>query len=93
MRAAVAEHFPVGTRTSCPVGGAVLWVEMPGKLNSAELFEDALNHGISLAPGAIFSPGNRYRNFLRLSFGHPWSEAIDSSLEWLGQRIHRLAEA
>lgn len=93
MSAAVAEYFPTGTRTSAPVGGAVLWLEMPAQVDSVELFEDALSNGISIAPGAIFSPGDRYDNFLRLSFGHPWSGAIEASLQWLGRRVAQLAAA
>jgi DNA-binding transcriptional MocR family regulator len=93
MTAAVAEYFPAHTRTSAPVGGAVLWLEMPARVDSAELFEDALSNGISLAPGTIFSPADRYRNFLRLSFGHPWSDAIETSMRWLGTRVAQLAAA
>ena len=36
--ALVAQHFPSETRTSKPVGGAVLWIEMPGNVNSETLF-------------------------------------------------------
>ena len=74
MSAVVAQYFPRQTRTSKPVGGCVLWLELPKKVDSEILFELAIEAGISIAPGLIFSPCNRYRNFIRLSFGHPWSE-------------------
>jgi DNA-binding transcriptional MocR family regulator len=93
MRASVAEFFPENTRTSCPVGGSVLWLQMPGKVSSSALFEEAIAHGISIAPGTIYSPKNRYENFIRLSFGHPWTPKIDESLEWLGNRVAELAAA
>lgn len=72
MSAVVAQYFPRQTRTSKPVGGCVLWLELPKKVDSEILFELAIEAGISIAPGLIFSPCNRYRNFIRLSFGHPW---------------------
>jgi DNA-binding transcriptional MocR family regulator len=86
MSALVAQHFPAETRTSKPVGGSVLWLELPEQIDSEQLFDEALAAGISTAPGSIFSPCDRYRNFTRLSFGHPWSDRIEESLAWLGRR-------
>jgi DNA-binding transcriptional MocR family regulator len=91
MSAAVAGHFPRDTRTSKPVGGSVLWLELPEQVDSERLFERAIRDGISIVPGRIFSPGNRYRNFIRLSFGHPWSDAIERGLEQLGKTVCELA--
>jgi DNA-binding transcriptional MocR family regulator len=87
MSAMVARHFPAATRTSKPVGGGVLWLELPEKVNSERLFDLAIEAGISIAPGLIFSPCNRYRNFIRLSYGHPWSDRIEASIEWLGRKV------
>jgi len=90
-RALVSEHFPADTRTSNPVGGAVLWIELPGNVDSEHLFDAAITEGISIAPGLIFSPCTRYRNFMRLSYGHPWSEEIERSIAWLGRKVQDLA--
>ncbi len=91
MRALVAEHFPEVTRTSQPVGGSVLWLELPKCVDSEVLFDNAIEAGISIAPGHIFAPRKRYTNFVRLSFGHPWSDAIESSIAWLGAEVSRLS--
>ncbi len=91
MSAMVAQHFPRETRTSKPVGGGVLWLELPEKVDSEILFDLAIEAGISIAPGLIFSPCNRYRNFIRLSYGHPWSEKIEESVEWLGRKVAAMA--
>lgn len=91
MRALVAEDFPDITRTSEPVGGSVLWLELPKTVDSEVLFDNAIEAGISIAPGLIFSPCRRYRNFIRLSFGHPWSTDIEHSIAWLGEEVKRLA--
>jgi len=90
MSAMVAEHFPAETRTSKPVGGSVLWLELPDGVCAEKLFDDAIEAGISIAPGEIFSPANRYSNFVRLSFGHPWSESTEGAVRWLGQRVSQL---
>jgi len=93
MRALVAEHFPAETRTSEPVGGSVLWLELSDKIDSEVLFDRAIAKGISIAPGLIFAPCRRYQNFIRLSFGHPWTEEIETAIAWLGAEVKRLAAA
>jgi len=91
MRALVAEHFPAETRTSRPVGGSVLWLELPKKVDAEKLFDAAIAEGISIAPGHIFSPCSCYENFIRLSFGHPWTEKTESAIAWLGQKVISMA--
>ncbi len=91
MSALVAEHFPAETRTSRPVGGSVLWLELPRNVNAEQLFDNAISAGISIAPGHIFSPCACYTNFVRLSFGHPWGENTEEAVRWLGQRVEHLA--
>ena len=49
MTALVAEHFPADTRISKPVGGAVLWLELPGNVDSEALFDEAIEAGISIS--------------------------------------------
>ena len=49
-----------------------------------QLYEEALEYQISIAPGVIFSPSGSYRNCLRLNCGLPWSEEIDRALQILG---------
>jgi len=91
MASLVSEHFPPQTRTSKPVGGSVLWLELPGNVQTEQLFDEAIEAGISVAPGHIFSPCSCYTNFLRLSFGHPWTEETENALRWLGNRVTELS--
>ena len=92
MLALVAECFPASTRTSKPVGGSVLWLELPKNVDAEKLFDDAIAAGISIAPGQIFSPCACYKNFIRLSYGHPWTEKTESAIKWLGTEVQRRAE-
>ena len=87
MSAMIAQHFPPGTRVSRPRGGSVLWLELPRSVDGVELFEQALENGISICPGTIYSPSHRYRNFVRLSFGHPWSDQIEDAIRRLGNLV------
>ncbi|XXF77742.1 hypothetical protein P2318_32540 [Myxococcaceae bacterium GXIMD 01537] len=51
----ILAHFPEGTRTTLPKGGFVLWVELPKRIDSVELYRRALENGISISPGTPFS--------------------------------------
>lgn len=80
----VLEHFPEGTRVSLPRGGFLLWVELPRKIDSVELYRRAIARKISFSPGILFSATSRYRNFLRLNCGNVWSPRIEEGLRILG---------
>jgi DNA-binding transcriptional MocR family regulator len=85
MTEAIGEHFPAGTRVSRPLGGFVLWVELPPGTSALELHARALEHAISIAPGPIFSAKQRFSNCIRISCGSPWSEVLDRSIRTLGE--------
>jgi len=87
MSALVAAHFPKETRTSRPVGGSVQWLELPPSVNAVQLLDYAIEGGISIAPGDIFSPCDCYSNFIRLSYGHTWSQRTEDAIKWLGKKV------
>jgi len=91
MSALVADHFPKNTRTSRPVGGSVLWLELPAGIRAEELFDEAIKAGISIAPGNIFSMCSCYANFIRLSFGHEWSQRTEEAIARVGNRVCELS--
>jgi DNA-binding transcriptional MocR family regulator len=82
---AIARYFPSGTRLSVPVGGVVLWVELPPGTDSGRLFEEALTQGIRIAPGTIFSNSQRFASFIRLSCPQPFDQTVDDALQRLGR--------
>ncbi len=88
MAACVEKHFPSDTGISRPRGGSVLWLEMPEGIDSEQLFDAAMNVDISIVPGDIFSAGSRFRNYIRLSFGHPWTSKIEDGIATLGLLVH-----
>lgn len=85
MRAAIAEYFPEGTRVSEPQGGFVLWVELASDVDCWDLFDKAMEKGISFTPGVLFSSSGKYRNRIRLNAGHPWDARIEDAVKTLGR--------
>ena len=93
MAAAIADHFPAGTRFNQPDGGLALWVELPDKRSSTQLFNAALAEGILIAPGAMFSNAGRFEHFIRLNCGWPYNEQIESAVQRLGQLCANIGAA
>ena len=91
MRHSIAEHFPAGTRISDPAGGFVLWVELPEYCNSDRLFEQALQHKVSISPGTLFSTTQRFDRYIRLSAGQTWSDQIEQGIATVGKLAHAMA--
>jgi DNA-binding transcriptional MocR family regulator len=84
---AIAEHFPQGTKLTRPRGGHVLWVELPPEVDSVALYERALQHGISLAPGPMFTACCSYRNCVRVNCAMPWSDVVEGALRTVGDLV------
>jgi DNA-binding transcriptional MocR family regulator len=70
-RQEVLRRFPAGTRVSQPEGGFVLWIQLPDGLDGSDVQRQAATSGIRILPGALFSPNQRYRNFIRIACGQP----------------------
>jgi len=82
---AISEYFPEDTRVTRPHGGMHLWVELNKKVDTVELYNRAMKHKISIAPGRTYSLQNQYNNCLKMSFGMVWNEKIDSALKVVGK--------
>ena len=77
MGESVGRTFPKGTRVTRPKGGFTLWVEMPEAVDSMKLYGLLQAQGITVAPGALFSTGETFQNYLRLN-----AAAFTPETEW-----------
>jgi DNA-binding transcriptional MocR family regulator len=88
---AIERHFPPGTRLTSPAGGYFLWVKLPEGVDALALHRMALAHGISIAPGPMFSSLRKFGEYIRLNYGHVWCDEIENAIAKLGQLIRQLA--
>ncbi len=84
----VTRYFPEETRMTHPQGGYLAWLELPKQFDSLQLFSEAMEIGISTAPGPLFSAAGKYRNFMRINYSMPWSQERVDGLVWLGELIN-----
>jgi DNA-binding transcriptional MocR family regulator len=82
-------YVPPGFRVAAPPGGYFLWVECAAAVDSLDLHRRALDLGISIAPGPIFSARQQFKNYLRLNTGHPWTNTMTQAIQKLAQLLKR----
>jgi len=89
---AINKHFPAGVRVATPEGGYFLWLELPERVDALEVHRRAVEAHISIAPGPMFSARRQFRNCLRLNYGHPWTEQVDTAVAELGRIVAQMAK-
>ncbi|MGN6477217.1 MAG: PLP-dependent aminotransferase family protein [Flavipsychrobacter sp.] len=87
---AIGEYFPEGVKMSNPKGGFILWMEIDKKIDAYHLYQEAMLHKISIAPGSMFTLQDRYRNCMRLSYGMQWTPQVDRALKKLGGLVKEM---
>ena len=91
MVSMVQRFFPAGTRCSQPQGGYLLWLELPGNVDSLALHREAMAMGVAISPGYIFSAGENFRHCLRLNYSYPWTGTVEAAFLKLARLVCRAA--
>ncbi|MGD2148187.1 MAG: PLP-dependent aminotransferase family protein [Anaerolineae bacterium] len=89
MSQSIRRAFPASTKLTRPSGGYLLWVELPESVDSLELYKRALEAGIAIVPGYLFSASGLYQNFIRLNAAN-YSEEVDWAIGRLGELAEEL---
>jgi 2-aminoadipate transaminase len=90
MQNALREHFGSAVEFTDPDGGFFLWLELPERVDTRELFAVALREGVAYIPGPAFSPSGRYANQLRLCFASTGPERIREGVRRLRRAVDEL---
>ncbi len=87
LQTLIPKYLPMATRCSQPEGGVALWLELPDSVDTVSLYAKARALGITITPGRLFTAQDRYQNFLRMSFAHPWTTKRKEALKKLGKLV------
>ncbi|MBO9537896.1 MAG: hypothetical protein J7548_14630 [Herbaspirillum sp.] len=60
-------------------------MELPRKIDSLLLYQQALEHGITIGPGYMFSVSNRFPNFIRLNYSSEWTHEVEQAVITIGK--------
>lgn len=87
MLEALVQTFPAGTRMTQPEGGCFIWVELPEGMDALQLLRQALDQGVSLMPGQLFSADRRFSRFVRLNYAAAPAPAVREATRVLGRLV------
>jgi DNA-binding transcriptional MocR family regulator len=73
-----------------PQGGYFVWVELPPAIDARVLLRQALEAGISLMPGQLFSADRRFGHCVRLNYGASDAPTLEAATRRLGQLAQAL---
>lgn len=87
MMTAIEADFPKGVNYSHPEGGLFIWVEVPGNIDTQELFNTCIKHNVAFVPGEPFYPDAVTPGTFRLNFSNMSEEQIKTGIKRLGSAI------
>jgi 2-aminoadipate transaminase len=89
MLDALTEHMPDGVKWTHPEGGLFLWATLPGKLDSVEIFKEAVEQKVAFVPGESFYATGGGKNTMRLNFSYCTPDKINEGIARLGNVIKK----
>ncbi|NTU70415.1 MAG: PLP-dependent aminotransferase family protein [Coriobacteriia bacterium] len=87
MITSLEEHFPAEARWTKPDGGFFVWVELPKFVDCNSMLAEAVERGVTYAPGDGFFPDGRGKNCMRLAFCYAEPEAINEGIRRLAEVV------
>lgn len=88
-RAYLFQYLPSSCVISSPLGGLVLWIQIPG-LNADQLANMCEQQGVLIRSGHLFSSRDYYQDCFRLNIGWPLNDNIKAQLLAVCQNCHTL---
>jgi DNA-binding transcriptional MocR family regulator len=87
---AIQKHFPQNTRLSVPVGGSLLWVQLPSGIDGLKVHQKALDHHIAVIPGVVCSNSGFFDDHIQISFGMPFTPQVEDGITKLGKLLFEM---
>jgi 2-aminoadipate transaminase len=87
MIKALEKHFPEGSRWTKPEGGMFIWVSLPERIDTKEMFLDAIKAKVAYVNGAAFCVDGSGRNCMRLNFSNTDDDKIEEGIKRLAKII------
>lgn len=87
MMDAIEKYFPKNVHYSHPEGGLFIWVEVPGDINTQELFNTCIKNNVAFVPGEPFYADKVIPGTFRLNYSNMTDEKIITGIQRLGKAI------
>lgn len=70
-----------------PEGGLTGWIKLPDNIDTLSLYSSAMQLNIIITPGSLFSISGEFKQYLRISYAHPWLPKRVAALSSLNELI------
>ena len=86
----IEKYFPKEVQTTKPEGGMFIWVTLPEKYSSMDLFNIAIKKKVAFVPGDPFYVGKEGVNAFRLNYTNSTEDKIEEGIKILAEGIKEL---
>ncbi len=86
---AMRTHFPAAVDIYYADGGYFLWLALPEGGDSMALYRQALAQGITLAPGRMFTTGDKFERYFRINTSLEWNDRTEKAVLTLAELLHQ----
>jgi 2-aminoadipate transaminase len=87
MLSALKKYMPSEVKWSEPTGGMFLWLTLPEKIDTKEIFMTAIEHNVAYVIGRPFHCDLSGGNTMRLNYSFPSEEQIETGIKHLSEAI------
>jgi 2-aminoadipate transaminase len=84
---ALRRYMPKGVEWTEPEGGLFLWVKLPKRMDTTELFPKAVENKVAYVMGSAFHCNGKGQNTMRLNFSYPSEEQIEEGIKRLAKMV------
>ena len=82
--------MPEGTRFSQATGGFLVWMSLPGGMDTLKLLDKTVVRGVSFTPGVLFSASNKYNDCLRINCSMEFDDRVENALKVLTEEVYNM---
>jgi DNA-binding transcriptional MocR family regulator len=84
------QHFPGEISWKRPQGGFSYWLQLPRAMDSMDVLQVAVQHGVEFAPGNYFYVGRPASNCLRLAYSTLTQPQLRQGVKRLGAVLREI---
>ena len=87
MVSLLEKYMPGGVKWTYPEGGLFLFLTLPERIDTIEMYDEALSKGVAYVAGSFFFLDGSHRNTMRLNFSFIAEEKMEPGLKLLGEIV------
>jgi 2-aminoadipate transaminase len=87
MLSSLQKYMPEEVKWSKPTGGMFLWLTLPERIDTQDIFMTAIEHNVAYVIGRPFHCDRSGGNTMRLNYSFPSVEQIETGIQQLSEAI------